>query len=68
MFFKSASLTREDRELLFIVTPRLVRPLAADAQLPALPGADKADYNPSLWNMLLLSDHDEAAGHIGLSR
>lgn len=67
-FFKSASLSREDKELLFIVTPRLVRPLAANAKLPALPGADKADYNPSLWEMLLLSDSDEAARHTGLSR
>lgn len=68
MFFKDASLSREDKELLFIVTPRLVRPLAANADIGPLPGADKANYNPSLWKMLLLSDDDEVSGYSGLSR
>lgn len=68
MFFKNASLSREDKELLFIVTPRLVRPLAANADIGPLPGADKADYNPSLWKMLLLSDDDAVSGYSGLSR
>ncbi|MBP6421996.1 MAG: type II and III secretion system protein family protein [Propionivibrio sp.] len=68
MFFKSARLTREDKELLIIVTPRLVRPLAANSPLGALPGAELADYNPSLWDMLISSDKDEAARFTGLSR
>jgi pilus assembly protein CpaC len=68
MFFKNVSLAREDKELVFIVTPRLVRPLAANTELGPLPGADKANYNPSLWSMLMLSDDDEAARYTGLSQ
>lgn len=47
-FFKSASVDRNSRELIMIVTPHLVRPLAREARLPPLPGADydrtKDDY------------------------
>lgn len=68
LFFKSVSLSREDKELLFIVTPRLVRPLAANTQLGPLPGADKASYNPSLWDMLISSDGDESGRYTGLSK
>lgn len=68
LFFKSVSLSREDKELLFIVTPRLVRPLAANTQLGSLPGADKASYNPSLWDMLISSDGDESGRYTGLSK
>ncbi|TCJ17978.1 type II and III secretion system protein family protein [Parasulfuritortus cantonensis] len=67
-FFKHASLSRDDKELLIIVTPKLVRPLAANAQLGPLPGADLANYNPSLWRMLLQSDQEEAARFTGLSK
>lgn len=67
-FFKSISLSREDKELLFIVTPRLVRPLAEGTVLGAMPGEDKANYNPSLWGTLLLSDDDENARYTGFSK
>lgn len=67
-FFKSISLSREDKELLFIVTPRLVRPLAEGAVLGPMPGEDKANYNPSLWGTLLLSDDDENARYTGFSK
>lgn len=46
-FFRSSSYNSEDSELLMIVTPRLVRPLAADANLPSLPGAGWQNYEPS---------------------
>ncbi|MDD5329941.1 MAG: type II and III secretion system protein family protein [Sulfuricella sp.] len=68
MFFKSVSLSREDKELVFIVTPRLVNPLAAGTELGPMPGADKANYNPSLWSMLMLSDDNEVARFTGLSQ
>lgn len=67
-FFKSISLSREDKELLFIVTPRLVRPLAEGTVLGPLPGEEKANYNPSLWGTLLLSDDDENARYTGFSK
>jgi pilus assembly protein CpaC len=38
-FFKSASVDRNSRELIMVVTPHLVRPLAREARLPPLPGA-----------------------------
>lgn len=66
-FFKASRLTREDKELLIIVTPRLVRPIAANANLGPLPGAELSDYNPSLWKMLLMSDQEEASRFTGLS-
>lgn len=68
LFFKSARLSREDKELLIIVTPKLVRPMAAGSQIGPLPGAEMADYNPSLWEMLVTSDKDEAARFTGLSK
>ncbi len=33
-FFRSSQIQRDERELLMIVTPHLVQPLAANAQLP----------------------------------
>lgn len=46
-FFKSTSVNRLDKELIMVVTPHLVRPLARDAQLPPLPGARYDNYDPS---------------------
>lgn len=46
-FFRSTRFDREDKELLMIVTPHLVRPIAKEAGLPALPGGNLRDYNPS---------------------
>jgi len=57
-FFRSSSLRNDERELLMIVTPRLVNPLAADAQLPALPSEELRDYDPSAFGMLLLENGD----------
>lgn len=45
-FFRSTRFEADDRELLMIVTPRLVRPLRRDAQLPALPGSPWRQYEP----------------------
>lgn len=67
-FFKSARYTREDKELLIIVTPRLVRPMSANSQIGQLPGAAMADYNPGLWEMLMTSDREEAGRFTGLSK
>ena len=46
-FFRSTRFDREDKELLMIVTPHLVRPIAKDARLPAMPGGNLREYNPS---------------------
>ena len=46
-FFRSSRLDMSDRELIMVVTPRLVSPLAADAELPPLPGEKYREYDPS---------------------
>ncbi|MCY1398652.1 type II secretion system protein D [compost metagenome] len=63
-FFRASRLDREDRELLMIVTPRLVQPLAADARLPDLPGERLRRYDPNFFELYFLEngDFDRRAG------
>ncbi|AOE87656.1 type II and III secretion system protein family protein [Pseudomonas sp. TCU-HL1] len=51
--FRSSQIDREDRELLMIVTPHLVQPLAADAKLPELPGEGLRRYDPGFFDFYL---------------
>lgn len=53
-FFKSNRFERNDKELLMIVTPRLVRPFAAKAKLPELPGEELKRHDPGFLHMLLM--------------
>ncbi len=46
-FFRSTRFDLEDKELLMIVTPHLVRPIAKDAAMPAMPGGNLREYNPN---------------------
>jgi pilus assembly protein CpaC len=64
-FFRSTRFDSSDKELLMIVTPYLVRPLAADARLPDLPGELYRHYRPSFFEMLFL-DMDPAEAAAGL--
>lgn len=57
-FFRNSDMRREEKELLMIVTPRLVNPLAADAHLPELPGEKLRNYDPSALEMLLFENGD----------
>lgn len=57
-FFRSSSVDREERELLMVVTPRLVQPLAVDASLPELPGERLRQYDPSALELLLFENGD----------
>lgn len=63
-FFRSSQNRRDDRELLMIVTPRLVQPLAAEAELPALPAESLRLYDPSFYRMFFLENgqFDQRAG------
>ncbi|WP_234981514.1 type II and III secretion system protein family protein [Fontimonas thermophila] len=61
-FFKSTNLQREDRELIMVVTPRLVRPLAREARLPRLPGAEYDRYEPSPARNIFLERGDFDSG------
>ncbi|MDE3737424.1 type II and III secretion system protein family protein [Pseudomonas resinovorans] len=62
--FRSSQIDREDRELLMIVTPHLVQPLAAGAQLPELPGEGLRRYDPGFFDFYLneSGDFDRRAG------
>lgn len=55
-FFRSSSIKREERELLMIVTPHLVQPLAANAKLPSLPGEQLRNYDPGFYRMYFLEN------------
>jgi pilus assembly protein CpaC len=57
-FFRDNTINREERELLMIVTPHLVQPLAADAQLPTLPGEQLRNYDPNFYRMFFLENGD----------
>lgn len=54
-FFKNLNYRNEEKELVIIVTPRLVRPIARDANLAsALPGARADRPNTPVWTPYLL--------------
>ena len=53
-FFKSTRLSKQEKELVMIVTPHLVRPLTKGAKLPPLPGARFDRYDPNMAETLLL--------------
>ena len=55
-FFRDQNINREERELLMIVTPHLVQPLAANAQLPSLPGEKLRNYDPNFYRMYFLEN------------
>lgn len=57
-FFRDSQIKREEKELLMIVTPHLVQPLAANAKLPSLPGEQARNYDPNWFQMYFLEDGD----------
>ncbi|WP_236235295.1 type II and III secretion system protein family protein [Pseudomonas faucium] len=66
-FFRQSSLVRQETELLMIVTPHLVQPLAANARLPQLPGEGLRTYDPS-WGRLFFMENGNFDGGSGLSQ
>jgi pilus assembly protein CpaC len=55
-FFKSTRIERNDKELIMIVTPHLVRAIAAGAPTPPLPGAAYGRYRPGFSEVLFLEN------------
>ena len=55
-FFRDSNISREEKELLMIVTPHLVQPLAANAQLPSLPGEKLRNYDPNWYRLFFLEN------------
>ena len=66
-FFRNSSMKRDEQELLMIVTPHLVQPLAADARLPSLPGEKLREYDPN-WFRLFFLDNGNYDRRSGLSK
>ncbi|WP_296258672.1 MULTISPECIES: type II and III secretion system protein family protein [unclassified Pseudomonas] len=54
--FRSSQINRDERELLMIVTPHLVQPMAVNAPLPSLPGEGLRNYDPSFLNLYFLEN------------
>jgi pilus assembly protein CpaC len=52
-FFKQLSYQQSDKELVIIVTPHLVSPLAKGAPLPATPGEASEERNAPVWRSYL---------------
>lgn len=55
-FFRSTRVQKEDKELIMIVTPHLVRALAQGATTPAIPGEKYRRYDPSFPELLFKPD------------
>lgn len=53
-FFKSTRFERQDKELVMVVTPHVVRPVARNAVTPPLPGSAYRDYNPDSGELLFI--------------
>jgi len=54
--FRSSQINRDERELLMIVTPHLVQPLAANAPLPTLPGEGLRNYDPNFLKLYFMEN------------
>jgi pilus assembly protein CpaC len=52
-FFKQLNYQQQDKELVIIVTPHLVSPLAKGARLPATPGEQSEQRNAPVWRSYL---------------
>ena len=66
-FFRQSNVQSEETELLMVVTPHLVKPLAANAKLPELPGERLRTYDPS-WGRLFFLENGDFERRSGLSQ
>lgn len=57
-FFRNLNFNQEDRELMIVVTPRLVRPLAKGAAAVAAVSEDgRTSGNPNVWGRYVLGEY-----------
>lgn len=61
-FFRSTAVQKTEKELIMVVTPTLVRPLARGTQLPRLPGAKYDNYDPNFAETMFLETGDFDSG------
>ncbi|MFP8966837.1 type II and III secretion system protein family protein [Pokkaliibacter sp. CJK22405] len=55
-FFRSTQFESNDKELMMVVTPHLVRPFARRAPLPELPGEVYRTFQPSFFRLVFLDE------------
>ncbi|NAW86482.1 type II and III secretion system protein family protein [Photobacterium halotolerans] len=53
-FFRSTRLEENDKELMMVVTPHLVKPFASNAPLPPLPGEMYRQFKPNFFELIFL--------------
>lgn len=61
-FFRNSQYSRDELELIMVVTPTIVRPIAAGATTPPLPGSDLDGYRPSFGRLLGETGRFETSG------
>lgn len=67
-FFSSSRLEKNDKELMMVVTPHLVRPIAKGATLPPLPGEIYRNYQPDFFKMVFMhAEPEDLPSDIGFS-
>ncbi len=66
-FFRSTSYERQDRELIMVVTPNLVTPLAPETRVK-MPGEEYDEYNPSAGELFFLETGDFEERDTGFTR
>ncbi len=64
-FFRRVRQSREEREVIMVVSVHLVRALAPGAELPSLPGARYGRFDPSLRELILGGRTEPAPGGTG---
>ncbi|MDK3025792.1 type II and III secretion system protein family protein [Cupriavidus taiwanensis] len=58
VFFKNLNFHQEDRELMIVVTPRLVKPMAKNASAAQAVGADgRTNASPNVWGWYVLGEY-----------
>lgn len=68
-FFRSSNIKSDDRELLMVVTPHLVKPLMKQASLPAEPGLGLRNYDPGFLEFYFMENgsYDQRRGAFGFA-
>ncbi|SOZ39608.1 type II and III secretion system protein family protein [Cupriavidus neocaledonicus] len=58
VFFKNLNFHQEDRELMIVVTPRLVKPMAKNSPAAQAVGADgRTGANPNVWGWYVMGEY-----------
>jgi len=57
-FFRSTRIDRTEKELVMVITPHLVRPIAKGTALPPLPGEGTDRYRPNFAETMFLETGD----------